>query len=188
MALTNKLTAIAKAIRKKTAKIDKLTLDQMVEEINKEWLLPGEQKIKDYVKSFYIQDDGEHYNKEGQKVDYDDDWDDFDWEPIGPTLSKGPVIYSYTPEGYVLLTARPTSNSYENVEWNLQRVPDTMNVQIWRKEFGSGKISGHSGKYESCVLVGIDRNVQIFVDCGSRTSGNNSVILNIHIYDDYITE
>ena len=57
MALTDKLIAIGDAIRSKTYVLRGLSLTEMAEKINVDWIPPGEQKIKDYVKDFYIQDD-----------------------------------------------------------------------------------------------------------------------------------
>lgn len=183
MALTDKLTAIGNAIRAKTGKIRPLSLDEMVNEINTEWLQPGEQRIKDYVKDFYIQDDGEHYDKNGNLIERDVDWDDYvDLYPMGSNYGKKYVIYSYTPEGYIVLTARSKSKSYENLEWTLKEKPEGSNVEMHNKTYSdSGLLSGHSEQFLSCVLTGIDRNCQIYVDCGSRTDKYDSMLLNVYV-------
>jgi hypothetical protein len=89
MALTDKLTAIANAIRAKSYKIRPLTLDQMVEEINNEWLQPGEQRIKHYVKDFYL------------KGEFDKISSDFT------------PIYSYTPDGKIVISAMGGDSDYD---------------------------------------------------------------------------
>lgn len=178
MAIIDKLESIANAIRGKTHKEPKLSLVDMVNEINNEW------QITCYIKDFYIQDDGNHNNLDGNHVDRDSDWDYFDDEPIGPDLSKSAVIYSYTPEGHVVLTARPMSEIYENIEWTLAHIPEGSNISIYKKHFDNAwNGTGHAGKYESCVLLGIDRYCKIFIDCGTKDAANQTIILNIHIYD-----
>lgn len=175
--LVERLTNIANAIRGKTKRSESLSMEDMVNEINNEWV------ITCYIKDFYIQDDGNHTNTNGEAVSRDSDWDYFDSEPIGPTLSKGPVVYSYTPENHVVLTARPNSGNYENIQWNLSHVPDGSNITIYRKNITSGwDVTGNSDKYESCILTGIDKYCKMFIDCGSKDSGKDSIQLNIHIY------
>ncbi len=141
MALTDKLTAIANAIRAKSYKIRPLTLEQMVEEINNEWLQPGEQRIKHYVKDFYL------------KGSFDKISSDFT------------PIYSYTPDGKIVITAMSKNSDYELIWWRLKTNSETPNISmIAGREPDNWSPTGEPEQICSCVISGVDRNCQIILE------------------------
>lgn len=163
MALTDKLKAIANAIRGKTDKTDLLTLPQMVDEINNEW------KIKCYVKSLVIQD-----------LDSDDDWQ-YVHKNIGGRTNDG-VLLSYTPENDIMLTAATNNGGRENVVWNLSSVPSDANISIYTKnDWSQLGPTGNSGAYQSCVISGITRPCNIALDCGETAGTKDIFTINIFI-------
>lgn len=156
MALTDKLKAIANAIRGKTDKTGLLTLPQMVDEINNEW------KIKCYVKSLVIQD-----------LDSDKDWQ-YVHKNIGGRTNDG-VLLSYTPENDIMLTAATNNGNRENVVWTLESVPSGANISIYTKnDWSQIAPTGNSGSYQSCVISGITRPCNIALDCGD-TAGTRDI-------------
>ena len=99
--LVNKLAAVATAIRGKTDKTEKLTIDQMVEEINNHW--------HNYVK----------------EVEYIGDFTE-----VGTLIG---LVWSYTPEGWLVLTSNSNSSSYEHVYWILRTAPEGVGMVTGRK-------------------------------------------------------
>lgn len=178
--LWNKIKSIADAIRRKTDKTGTLTIDQMVEEINNEW------KIKCYVKDFYVRDavDKVYYNSKGELIDKDGDWEDYFDGNIDGTGQY--VMLSYTIDGRILLTARTTDGGYENIEWELgseegYTLPSGVSMTAQNWSF-SASPTGNSGQYQTCILKGINRDCRITVDCGSKSSSKDSIILNVFVY------
>ena len=165
--LVSKITAIADIIRSKTPNtLGKITMDQMVQEINNEW------KIKCYVKNLTIQD-----------LTSDGDWK-YAHKNLGGRTNDG-VILSYTPENDVMLTAATNDGGYENVVWHLSSVPSGANISIYTKsDWKQWAPTGNSGSYQSCVLRGIDRPCNIALDCGE--TGGNTDIFTINIFITYL--
>lgn len=177
MALTDKLKAIANAIRGKTDKTDLLTLPQMVDEINNEW------KIKCYVKQFYIQDDGKHYDDSGNLIGEDTDWKDcFNTDFAGTGQY---VMLSYTTDGDIVLTAQSTDAGYSNIQWQLGGIPSGSGISIINHEFSySLSPTGDSGIIQSCIIRGVNKACRIRLDCGSKNGNKDSIAINVHI--DYL--
>lgn len=101
MALTDKLIAIANAIRGKTDKIDLLTMTQMVEEINNHW--------HNYIKEVVYNGNFDH---------------------VGSIIG---LVWSYTPDGKLVLTTNSNNSSYEHVYWKLGIVPEGVGILTGRK-------------------------------------------------------
>ena len=178
--LVEKLTNLANAIRGKTDKTDTLTLNQMVEEINNEW------KIKCYVKDFYVRDavDKVYTNSKGELLDKDGDWEEYFDGNIDGTGQY--ALVSYTVDGKILLTLRTTSGSYENVEWELgseeaYTLPEGISMTSHSWSF-SASPTGNSGQYQTCILNGINKDCRIVLDCGSKDSNKDNIVINVFIY------
>lgn len=170
MAIIDKLESIANAIRRKTHKKPKLSLVDMVNEINNEW------QITCYVKDFYIQDDGNH----GE--DRDGDWGDRLDDNIAGT-GMG-IALSYTLNGAIGLTARTLSNSFENVQWRLDSAPS--GVSFATHEWSSWAPAGDYGQYQTCFLQGINDYCRIVCWCGERHESPDTIDLWVKV--EYITE
>lgn len=167
MALTDKLKAIANAIRGKTDKTDLLTLPQMVDEINNEW------KIKCYVKELYINDDGV---PEGEQND--EDWQ-YVQKDIGGRTNSG-ILLSYTPENDIMLTATTNDGGRENIIWAISSAPPGISI-YGKNDWKQILPSGNSGSYQSCVIQGINQNCRIGVDIGETGGTKNIFTFNLII-------
>ena len=164
MALTDKLVAIANAIRGKTGKTEKLTLPQMVDEINNEW------KIKCYVNQLYIQD-----------INDDSDWK-YVHKNIGGRTNDG-ILLSYTPENDIMLTAASNDGGRENIVWNISSAPAGVSIYT-KSDWKQFEPTGNSGAYQSCVITGINQNCSIAADCG--TTGGSTDIFTINLFITYL--
>lgn len=168
--LVDKITAIANAIRGKTLKTNQISMDDMVNEINNEWI------IKCYVKELYINDDGV---PEGEQTD--SNWQYVNTN-IGGRTNSG-ILLSYTPENDIMLTASANNGGYENIIWALETAPPGISI-YGKNDWKQLAPTGNSGAYQSCVIQGINRNCRIGVDIGELNSVRDTLTLNLII--DYI--
>lgn len=165
MALTDKLIAIAEALRDKTTnyvfeyseaekkpyapKDDKYTLEQMVETIQTH--CPNRVK-KVFVKGNF------------DKVD----------------ASFG-LIVSYTPEGIVVLTAKSYTDSgeYEHILWKLRNTPEGVGIIVGNTP--SSQTNGERGQLISCLLTGITQNCRLTIEQTDTSSSNDYTEISIDI-------
>ena len=148
MALTDKLIAIANAIRSKTNKVDSLTLSQMVSEINSNW-------------HAYVKD-----------VVYKGAFDD-----VGSLIG---LIWSYTPDGKLVLTTNSNNSSYEHVYWKLGTCPTGVTISTGRKP-DNWESSGEPEQFYSCILSGITQNCRLTVEQTDTSSTYDYVEITVTI-------
>ena len=151
MALTDKLTAIANAIRGKTNKTGSLTLSQMVDEINNNW---------------------HAYVKEVVQIG---SFDKINTSDIGLT------VVSYTADGRVLLTSKSytSSGEYEHIRWVLRSAPEGVGIIVGNKP--SSQTNGERGQLVSCILTGINRNCKVSLEQTDTSSSNDYTEISIDI-------
>lgn len=148
MALTDKLYAIADAIRDKTDKTDKLTLPQMVEEINNHW--------HNYVK----------------EVEYIGSFD-----KAGSLIG---LVWSYTPEGMLVLTTNSVDSSYEHVYWVLRTAPEGVSI-VRGREPDNWEPTGEPEQFISCLIGGISQNCKLSVEQTDSSSTYDYVEISVDI-------
>lgn len=165
MALTDKLTAIANAIRDKatthvfeyseaektpyTPRSDKYTLTQMVDVIKNS--CPNRVK-KVYVKGAF------------DKVNAD----------FG-------LVVSYTTEGVIVLTAQSylDSGEYEHIWWKLRSAPEGVTIKTGNKP--EDQTNGERGQLISCLLFGVTQNCRITIEQTDASSTHDRAEISIDI-------
>lgn len=151
MALTDKLTAIANAIRGKTNKAEKLTLPQIVEEINSNWHA--------YVKNFSL------------IGSFDD---------INTSFGNKGFVYGYTPDGKLIIVAKSKNSSYELIWWRLGSHPDGVVMEAGR-EPDNWEPSGEPEQLCACVLSGITQNCKVTIEQTDTSSTYDYVEITVTV-------
>lgn len=151
MALTDKLTAIANAIRGKTDKAEKLTLPQIVEEINTNWHA--------YVKNFSLTGT---------------------FNDINTSFGNNGFVYGYTPDGKLIIIAKSKNSSYELIYWRLGSHPDSVVMEAGR-EPNNWEASGEPEQLCACVLSGITQNCKVTIEQTDTSSTYDYVEITVNI-------
>ena len=148
--LWNKIKSIADAIRGKTDKTDTLTIDQMVQEINNNWHA--------FVKEFELRGA-------------------FD-KVYGDNLQT--IIYSYTPDGNLVLSVQTKNSDWEAVWWCLRNAPSGVSMIVGRQPDNTTP-SGEPQQIISCIITGISQNCKVVVEQGDTDSFRDRVQINVDV-------
>ena len=148
--LVAKLTNLANAIRGKTDKVNALSIDEMVSEINNNWHA--------FVKEFELRGT-------------------FD-KIYGDDLQT--IIYSYTPDGNLVLSAQSKDSDWEALWWTLRNAPSGVGMITGRKP-DNALPTGEPEQIFSCIITGISQNCKIVCEQGSTSGTNDSVQVNIDV-------
>lgn len=151
MALTDKLTAIANAIRGKTNKAEKLTLPQIVEEINTNWHA--------YVKNFSLAGS---------------------FNDINTSFGNNGFVYGYSPDGKLIIVAKSKNSSYELIYWRLGNHPDGVVIEAGR-EPNNWEASGEPEQLCACVLSGITQNCKVTIEQTDTSSTYDYVEITVTV-------
>lgn len=148
--LVEKLTGLANAIRGKINKTEKLGIDEMVSEINTNWHA--------FVKEFELRGA-------------------FD-KIYGSDLQT--IIYSYTPDGNLVLSTQSKNSDWEALWWGLRNAPSGVSMITGRKP-DNGLPTGEPEQIFSCIITGISQNCKIVCEQGDTNSTNDSVKINVDV-------
>lgn len=148
--LVAKLTNLANAIRGKTDKVDTLSIDEMVSEINTNWHA--------FVKEF-------EFRGSFDKI-------------YGDNLQT--IIYSYTPDGNLVLTTQSKSSDWEAIWWTLRNAPSGVSMIVGRKPDNTTP-TGEPQQIISCIITGISQNCKIVVEQGDTDGFYDRVQINVDV-------
>ena len=90
------------------------------------------------------------------------------------------LIWSYTPDGKLVLTSNSNSSNYEHVYWKLGACPAGIGITTGRKP-DNWEPTGEPEQFYSCILTGISQNCRLTVEQSDTSSTYDYVEVTITI-------
>lgn len=90
------------------------------------------------------------------------------------------LVYSYSPDGKLVLTTQSNDSDWEAVYWYLRTAPEGVGMTVGRQPDNSTP-TGEPQQLISCILTGISQNCKIVIEQGDTDGFYDRVQVNVDV-------